>query len=200
MGFVGDGLKDCPKCGEWKPFGEFSPDKRGRLGLKNHCKACVRVTSKGYYDRVVGPRLAASRPARDAKREAEKIARQPAQDARRKEFKRRYMKAYRVDKPDVLKDWVESNRARYNSIKGARKAAQLQATPGWADKKAIDQYYLIANFLSEELGIEFHVDHIVPLRSDIVQGFHAQGNLAVLPGFVNQGKSNCRWPDMPQAA
>lgn len=192
------GLKDCPKCGELKVFSEFSPDKRGRLGLKNQCKACSRETRKGYYARVTGPALAATRDERKAKRDAEKIARKPAVEAKRNERKRKYMRIYRAEKPAVLRGWVEANRHRYNAIKKARKASQLKATPGWADKAAIDQYYLLASYLTVELGVEFHVDHVVPLRSDIVQGFHAQNNLAIMPGFVNQAKSNRRWPHMPE--
>jgi hypothetical protein len=79
-----------------------------------------------------------------------------------------------------------------------RGAAKLRATPAWADQKAIEQYYLIAAFLTAELGIAFEVDHVVPLRGKIVSGLHAHTNLAISLASWNRAKSNRWWPNMPE--
>lgn len=97
--------------------------------------------------------------------------------------------------------------AAYRRDAGAkRKAAELQATPAWADMGAIRAIYVEAVRLQVETGIVHHVDHIVPLvgkaRIDgklvhIVCGLHVENNLRPLPGAENV-KKNCRhWPDMP---
>jgi hypothetical protein len=78
-----------------------------------------------------------------------------------------------------------------------RRAAKYQATPVWADRKAIKQYYLIAEFLTAELGVPFSVDHVVPLRGETVCGLHAQTNLSILPTAWNAKKGNRTWPGKP---
>jgi hypothetical protein len=76
-----------------------------------------------------------------------------------------------------------------------RKAHQLQATPSWADKKSIAGIYYLAT-LFNDTGIKLHVDHIVPLQSDVVCGLHCEANLQLLPASDNISKSNRWWPDM----
>jgi hypothetical protein len=93
--------------------------------------------------------------------------------------------------------WQKQNLHKARAADSRRRAAKIRAVPSWADKTAIDQYYLIANFLSAELAIDFHVDHIVPLQSELVQGFHSQHNLSIALGAWNKSKSNRWWPDMP---
>lgn len=113
---------------------------------------------------------------------------------------------WRAENPNKV---LESNRRRssgfktrnrqiYTASQNKRRAIKLGATPAWADHKAIEQYYLIANYLSFELGVDFHVDHVVPLQSDRVCGLHAQTNMNIALGSWNISKSNRWWPDMPE--
>lgn len=78
-----------------------------------------------------------------------------------------------------------------------RRSAKKNAVPGWANKAAIEAIYEKARRFSNLTGEPFHVDHIVPLTSDLVCGLHWEGNLQVLSGFDNLSKANRVWPDMP---
>jgi hypothetical protein len=78
--------------------------------------------------------------------------------------------------------------ARY--ARALRRAKIRRAMPSWADPEKIKAIYAEAARLTSETGIEYHVDHIYPLTSDWVCGLHVETNLQILPGKVNQMKSN----------
>lgn len=84
-----------------------------------------------------------------------------------------------------------------NAKSAKRRATKKQAVPGWMDKEKVDAIYAKAQRFMEMTGEPFHVDHIVPLTSDIVCGLHWEGNLQILPGAENLSKHNRSWPDMP---
>jgi len=90
---------------------------------------------------------------------------------------------------------VASERKKYfrfrRRVEGAkRRAAEKQAMPSWADKKAIRAVYAEAERLTRETGIPHHVDHCVPLNSPLVSGLHVAANLQVLTAEQNIKKSN----------
>lgn len=78
-----------------------------------------------------------------------------------------------------------------------RRNHERQATPAWADRAAIRAAYNEAKRLTAETGIVHSVDHIVPLRSEIVCGLHWHMNFRVIPLSDNSSKANRHWPDMP---
>lgn len=78
-----------------------------------------------------------------------------------------------------------------------RRAAKRNAAVPWANQSKVEAIYAKAKELSDQLGEPFHVDHIVPITSDLVCGLHWEGNLQILRGFDNLSKGNKTWPDMP---
>ena len=78
-----------------------------------------------------------------------------------------------------------------------RRALQLRAMPGWANRFFINEAYHLASLRTRMLGFPWHVDHIVPLISEIVCGLHTHDNLRVISGKENLAKGNRYWPDMP---
>lgn len=71
-----------------------------------------------------------------------------------------------------------------------RQMAKLQRTPPWADMAAVAEFYVEAKRLEELTGIQFHVDHIVPLQGELVSGLHVPANLQLLTAHENLSKSN----------
>ena len=85
------------------------------------------------------------------------------------------------------KRWRLKNKAYFTLMAAKRRAAKLQRTPPWADHEAI-------NFFYECCPAGCHVDHIVPLRGDIISGLHVAENLQWLPALENLRKHN-KWAD-----
>lgn len=167
--------KPCTKCGVVKSLSDFYKNASKKYGVLSHCKVCHDSLVLAWQKRNKEKRVA---------------------DQRAKSSK------WSKDNPDKrranARTWKKNNPSKDLADVCRRRAQKLRATPGWADQKAIGQYYLIASFLSVELGIDFHVDHVVPLRSKAVQGFHSQHNLSIALGAWNLSKSNKWWPDMPE--
>ena len=95
------------------------------------------------------------------------------------------------------REWDKANSTSWRIWNAEDRAARLQATPAWADKSAIAAVFNEAEALTVRTGIVHHVDHIVPLNSDLVCGLHVHWNLQPLPAEDNQKKGNRTWPDMP---
>lgn len=78
-----------------------------------------------------------------------------------------------------------------------RNRAKAGATPAWANIEKMRSIYKTAKTLTDMTGVAYHVDHIVPLTSELVCGLHNEFNLQVMPGVENLKKHNRHWPDMP---
>lgn len=103
----------------------------------------------------------------------------------------------RLDDPEVkqawlayLKDHYRANKSAYLAKWAKRRAQKIQATPKWADLKAIDAIYADAAKMTEKTGIQYEVDHIVPLQGKTVCGLHVGWNLQVITRKANRSKSN----------
>jgi hypothetical protein len=94
-----------------------------------------------------------------------------------------------------FKSAIGRSKDRQNWIR--RYVTEKVAIPAWADNAAIKAIYEKAIRLTQETGIEHHVDHIVPLQSPLVCGLHCEANLQVLTATENQSKNNRYWPDKP---
>jgi hypothetical protein len=95
------------------------------------------------------------------------------------------------------RQWRQRNKHKVNAKKSRREAAKLRAIPKWADLKAIEAIYALAQKISKETGIPHHVDHIYPLMSKVMCGLHVETNLEVIPAAENISKGNRRWPAQP---
>jgi 5-methylcytosine-specific restriction endonuclease McrA len=98
------------------------------------------------------------------------------------EVKRAYQKA-----------WKDRNLVWVRADTKARRRKHRDATPAWltrAQKSQIRELYKIAITMTKTTGEQYVVDHIVPLRSDVVCGLHVPWNLRVITQEENLLKSN----------
>jgi hypothetical protein len=125
----------------------------------------------------------------------------PAKREKAKAQSRAWLSAKRRDDPEYLRAlarrWAKKNRAKIAAWSMRRHASKLRATPAWADHKAIEDVYALAEMMTGLLGRPYQVDHIVPLRSRLVSGLHVSNNLQVISAEENNLKSNKVWPEMP---
>ncbi len=161
------GTKQCSKCGEIKPLSSFNKDKARKDGLRASCKICQELSNKKYR-----------------------------QNNRSKlsQYNKEYYQNNHGRLLQHSKKYCQNNLGKRRALKARRRAAKRNATPPWADKAAINAIYAEALWLQEFTGEPYHVDHIVPLKSDFVCGLHVPANLQTLPGAENIAKGNRSWP------
>jgi len=89
--------------------------------------------------------------------------------------------------------------AYYRSLLAARQARRRSARClcAWADKFVMEEMHDLALRRTAATGVDWVVDHVVPLRADLVSGLHNEHNLQVIPASWNTTKSNLFWPGMP---
>ena len=174
--------KRCIKCLEEKPLDAFTNRKDSKDGKRNSCTACkskqnlewthaVKSTPQGREDFL--------RKKRDnAKNNAEN----------KREYSRKY---HQLNKNN------EKYRYRRRICTGEYLSGRRGATPSWANKKLMQEFYITAHGLSMLLGEFYQVDHIVPLNSPLVCGLHCEANLRVITRSDNTTKGNRYWDGMP---
>jgi hypothetical protein len=78
-------------------------------------------------------------------------------------------------------------------LNAGRKKATKQRTPEWLtdfDKLKMRCIYSVAAMLTRYNKEPWHVDHIIPLRGNMVSGLHVPSNLQVMRGVENISKKN----------
>lgn len=100
----------------------------------------------------------------------------------------------------TVRKYKQNNKHRAASYQAYRRSYKQKATPIWlsdTDLQLICNIYKHCAESSSKSNVKFHVDHIVPLKSDFVCGLHVPWNLRVISAFENLSKNNRSWPDMP---
>jgi hypothetical protein len=110
--------------------------------------------------------------------------------------KEEYKKRASSRHPDAVREykraWKARNKGAVAASVSSRKKHIRLATPHWltkAHKTQIKAFYLEAERLKSQTGIDHEVDHIVPVRGGIVSGLHVPWNLRVITAAENQSKN-----------
>ena len=156
------------------------PKKVIKLCSEPGCDRPLRVSGRchRHYGRDYGRALLKARREeflRTGKHNnAERLAYQRAWRAKNKDREREYKK---TPKQKALRKFMEKQR----EVK--KRARDPRALPKWADRKAIRSFY-------ENRPEGRVVDHIIPLKGDIVSGLHVVENLQYLTHSENSKKKN----------
>ena len=84
------------------------------------------------------------------------------------------------------------NPAQRNLWTASYRSAKVSRMPRWlvdVDLLEMESIYAYCAALRRS-GLDYHVDHIVPLRGQTVSGLHVPWNLQVIPGRENVRKGN----------
>lgn len=89
--------------------------------------------------------------------------------------------------------WRAENREHVRRLHAKRRVDELARTPVWLtadDWWLINEIYHLADLRTKATGVDWHVDHIVPLRGKVVSGLHVPANLQVILAIDNVRKGN----------
>lgn len=124
------------------------------------------------------------------KKNPEKEWRVTNPEAARKSFNKA-TKEWNKRNPMYQHEHYKANKAQYVANRARRRAAQSQATPKWLsniNKAQILEHYEIAKAKEVQTGVNYHVDHIVPIHNPEVCGLHVPWNLRVITATENLSK------------
>jgi hypothetical protein len=183
-------LRCCTRCGTWKPALEFALC-RGKPRAR--CRPCHTADAVRWQEQ---------NPERHKQKQMDWHRKNvvkthygpPLPEHIRLQRDRARRKRWSDANPDKMnacrKAWTVENAHIGMERVRRRQAAKLQATPPWASKQAMQEFYRAARELTKATGTPHEVDHIVPLISPVVCGLHCEANLQVLPRRANRSKSN----------
>ena len=162
------------------------PCKHGHIALrklKGSCVECLKIEwQETNAKRALLPKSEASKKSGRKYYEANKELVKIKALARSNDDRRRYRKTWKINNPELVKADGKHRRHKHR-----------QATPKWLTqehKTQIKQIYLDAMTTTRITGMPYVVDHIVPLRGELVSGLHVPWNLAVITREENSKKSN----------
>ena len=193
-------LRVCKSCG-YEAWTEpelmfFTKDIRGILGCRNSCKECTKKRQREHREsdpEYLERQRACCRKGHIENRE-ERNKNSREYHHKNKEIRNANRRAYRLNNLETEKAKAKTPealaKARFYTAERRRiKVATINLLT-LADKIQIQTLYKQASLLQVVTGVKWHIDHIFPLKSKFLCGFHHPSNLQILDEETNQTKSN----------
>lgn len=166
--------KVCSSCKIEKDIKCFSRNKNTKDGYKYQCKECIKLSYLKNHDNEKEKR-------KQHYRENKSRYMEWATKARNRRLQKH---------KEYNKEWRSKNKETLAKYTAKYRAQKKLAYPSWANEFYIEEIYHLAHLRTKLTGIEWHVDHIIPLQGKNVCGLHVETNLQVIPGKINRQKSN----------
>lgn len=158
--------KICSRCNKTLDISSFYKQKDGKFGVTSRCKSCVQESNKIWADNN--------------------------KDKRNKHQRIRLENPHNKQKAlEASKKWRKNNLEYDAARQRKRKAYKILAIPSWFESEEDKIQFVYKK--AKELNLT--VDHIVPLKHDLVCGLHTWANLQLLENSLNCAKRNLWWPD-----
>jgi hypothetical protein len=106
---------------------------------------------------------------------------------------RKYYAEHRQKALDQKKVYRQANKGKIIALAALRKKIIKQRTPKWLTKDdlwMIKEAYDLSSLRTKMFEFSWHVDHVIPLQGETVNGLHVPTNLQVIPGTINLSKKN----------
>lgn len=180
-----------------KPVEEFSKKLKG---LQPNCKECSREIHRAWNLANRADQCAKKRERYQANREVA-LERQRAYYQLNKDSVSAYNERWRAARPGYAQAQYEKNAEKFRErarewraanpdlrkVQEASRRARTRKLPPWADRKAMAAIYAQAKEL-RRIGVDCHVDHVIPLRGKFVSGLHVHTNLEIILASENLKK------------
>ena len=200
---------------------EFFLQKARDYVAKNKEKVAQKNSERHKKKRLENPAAARLKDAENRAKNADKIReyQQRYVDKNIEEIIKKRKDSYLADREENIKKsarWHRENPEKSRAIKRAwavrnpdkvamsrlrRRKIKAQCVPAWAkdewDSFIVKEVCHLAKLRTILTGFSWHVDHKVPLVSELVCGLHCAANLQAIPATENLSKSNLKWEYMP---
>jgi hypothetical protein len=174
--------KLCRKCGVTKTVDDFTACGR-------HCRDCTRLRYKAWSESN----------AVKAKEYRQEYYKQNAEALREKnrqrynensEANRLYRQNNAEKRAAQLAEWKRSNAGRVAEMNARRYAAKKRRTMRLTEQQHLEMtsIYEQASSMTKQTGVQYHVDHIVPMQGKTVCGLHVPWNLRIITANENMSK------------
>jgi len=163
--------KVCTKCKQSKSLEEFRfkrEKKRPDGYYRPECKTCEKIAYQEYQKKKL--------------------------DYFRQVNRKAYLKKVGALKRRSSLQMTDELRRQYALDKATRRATRAKQARVYWDKDLTDFIYMEAHSLrklrNKVTNIEWHVDHVIPLKGKNICGLHVWNNFAVIPKVENLRKGN----------
>lgn len=185
-------MKTCSKCQIEKDLSLFTY-RKDREKYYTVCNCCRSIRRREYYieNKVLLDNTVSNWIRLNPEKHKEHYTKYQAKPS----SKQREQEWYIKNRPHILKakqEWYINNKSESFANAAKRRAIKLNATLDLPkdQNKLIGEFYKESRRLTNETGVKYHVDHIIPLQGKTVSGLHVPWNLQVITAVENFKKSN----------
>jgi hypothetical protein len=183
-----------------KFYNTGKPCKHGHLSDRYTstaiCLECVKLAGVDRYKNNREAQLASWHKWLENNRDLHNARVKRWQEAN-KDKTREDAKAWVKANPDKVKAkalrYIKKHPDMYTARAVASVARRAKRVPKWLtaeDRWLMSEAYKLAKMRTNMFGFIWEVDHIIPLRGELVSGLHVPTNLQVLPKAENRMKRN----------
>lgn len=167
-----------------------------RLVVNWTCVQCAKDSATSAYSKDPGKFIARRLEAYRANAESEKAKMRAHYAANIETAKRQKRQRYYANPEKMRRDarqWAQANPEKRRAQHSTRKASLRRALPAWHGE--MDEFLALeaadlCGLRKAATGIDWHVDHMIPLLSRKASGLHCAANLQVIPAVMNMRKGN----------